>query len=362
MYNKALEVLNIFYEHGYVAYIVGGYPRDSILEIKTSDIDICTDARPKEIMEIFASQAVSDVSYGSVKVIYKNSKFDVTTFRKDIKYVDNRRPIKIKYINNLKKDLLRRDFTINTICIDKDGNIIDLLNARSDINKRLIRTVGNPRYRIKEDSLRILRAIRFASILDFDIDDKTGYYLAKYGCLLNNLYKERKKEELNKIFSSRGKEKGRKLILKYKLEKYLNIDNIANIVMCDDIIGIWTQLNVENIYNFSKLEKEQMKLIRELMSRPMDKYNIYKYGLYISMVVCEIKGYDKVKVNNIYNKLPILNKSDICISANDIAKILNRRPGAYLKEILKDIEKEILKDKLDNTKEDIERYIIEKYN
>ena len=210
MYNKALEVLNIFCEHGYVAYIVGGYPRDSILEIKTSDIDICTDARPKEIMEIFASQAVSDVSYGSVKVIYKNSKFDVTTFRKDIKYVDNRRPIKIKYINNLKKDLLRRDFTINTICIDKDGNIIDLLNARSDINKRLIRTVGNPRYRIKEDSLRILRAIRFASILDFDIDDKTGYYLTKYGCLLNNLSKERKKEELNKIFSSCGKEKGRK--------------------------------------------------------------------------------------------------------------------------------------------------------
>ena len=180
--------------------------------------------------------------------------------------------------------------------------------------------------------------------------------------MLNNLSKERKKEELNKIFSSCGKEKGRKLILKYKLEKYLNIDNIANIVMCDDIIGIWTQLNVENIYNFSKLEKEQMKLIRELMSRPMDKYNIYKYGLYISMVVCEIKGYDKVKVNNIYNKLPILNKNDICISANDIAKLLNRKPGAYLKEILKDIEKEILKDKLDNTKEDIEKYIIEKYN
>ena len=98
------------------------------------------------------------------------------------------------------------------------------------------------------------------------------------------------------------------------------------------------------------------------MSRPMDKYNIYKYGLYISMVVCEIKGYDKVKVNNIYNRLPILNKNDICISANDIAKILNRKPGSYLKEILKDIEKEILKDKLNNTKEDIVKYIIEKYN
>ena len=134
MYKRAIEVLNKFFENGYLAYIVGGYPRDYLLGIKTKDIDICTNASPKEIMEIFDTEGVSDVKYGSVKVIYKNYRFDVTTFRKDIKYEDNRKPIKIKYIDNLKKDLLRRDFTINTICIDKDENIVDILGARVDID------------------------------------------------------------------------------------------------------------------------------------------------------------------------------------------------------------------------------------
>jgi tRNA nucleotidyltransferase/poly(A) polymerase len=164
-------------------------------------------------MDIFDYEGVSDVKYGSVKVIYKNYKFDVTTFRKDIKYEDNRKPIKIKYINDLKKDLLRRDFTINTICIDKDENIIDMLGAKSDLDNKIIRTVGNPRYRLMEDSLRILRAIRFASILDFDIDKKTRNYIIKYGYLLRKLSSSRKKEELSKIFSSVNKERARELII-----------------------------------------------------------------------------------------------------------------------------------------------------
>ena len=101
MYNKAIRVLNIFKKYGYQAYIVGGYPRDKILGIKTNDIDICTDAKPREIMEIFDTDGVSDVGYGSVRVIYKGVIFDVTTFRRDIKYENNRKPIKIKYVTDL---------------------------------------------------------------------------------------------------------------------------------------------------------------------------------------------------------------------------------------------------------------------
>ena len=97
MYKRAIEVLNKLSMNGYLAYIVGGYPRDNLLGIKTKDIDICTNAKPMEIMELFDTEALTDVKYGSVKVIYKNYKFDVTTFRKDIKYEDNRKPIKIKY-------------------------------------------------------------------------------------------------------------------------------------------------------------------------------------------------------------------------------------------------------------------------
>ena len=108
MKEKALEVLKIFEDNGYMAYIVGGFVRDYIIGRKTLDIDICTNATPKEIIELFDYVKISDFSYGSVNIVYKNIKFDVTTFRKDIKYEDNRKPIKIKYISNLKEDLLYR--------------------------------------------------------------------------------------------------------------------------------------------------------------------------------------------------------------------------------------------------------------
>ncbi len=361
MYNKAIEVLNIFSKHGYLAYIVGGYPRDFLLGIKTKDIDICTNAKPKEIVDIFDTEYVSDIGYGSVKVIYKNVKFDVTTFRKDIKYENNRKPIKIKYITDLKKDLLRRDFTINTICIDKDGNFIDLLLAREDIDKKVIKTVGNPRYRIKEDSLRILRAIRFASILDFDIDDKTKYYIKKYGYLLNELSSSRKKEEINKIFSSKNKEKGRNLIISLGLDKYLGFKNLDKIIMCDDIIGIWSQVELEYEYPFSKLEKDSIKNVREMLEVEIDKYSVYKYGLYVSTVVGSIKGVSYRKINDIYKKLEIYSKKDINIKGMEIANALNSKPGNYLSMILDDLEKEILSGNIKNEYKELYDYVVKNY-
>ena len=108
MKEKALEVLKKLSEHNYESYLVGGYPRDLILGRKTNDIDICTSATPKEILEIFDDVIVSDMQYGSVVIVYKGCKFDTTTFRKEIKYESNRKPVKIKYIKDIKKDLLRR--------------------------------------------------------------------------------------------------------------------------------------------------------------------------------------------------------------------------------------------------------------
>lgn len=361
MYKKAIEVLNIFFENGYLAYIVGGYPRDYLLGIKTKDIDICTNANPKEIMEIFDTGGVSDIKYGSVKVIYKNYSFDVTTFRKDIKYENNRKPVKIKYINDIKKDLLRRDFTINTICIDKDGNFIDILSAKEDIDKKIIRTVGNPRYRLKEDSLRILRAVRFASILDFNIDDKTRYYIVKYGYLLKRLSSSRKKEELDKIFSCVNKEKARDLLISLKIDKYLGIRNLGKIVMCDDIIGIWSQLELEEEYPMSKSEKEIIKKIRSMLDVDIDNYNVYKYGLYVSTVVGSIKGISYREINKIYKNLPIYSKRDIKLTAMDITKILQREPGNYLSDILADIEKRIVTLKIENDYDSLVSYVKNNY-
>lgn len=362
MYNKALEILKIFFEHGYIAYIVGGYPRDSLLGIKTKDIDICTNAKPKEIMEIFKTEAIDNIKYGSLRVIYKNAYFDVTTFRKDIKYENNRKPVKIKYINDLKKDLLRRDFTINTICIDKDGNYIDLLKAKEDIDKRIIRTVGNPRYRIKEDSLRILRAIRFACILDFTIDSKTKNYIMKYGYLLKNLSNSRKREELDKIFASKNKDIGKKLILELKLDKYLGLDNLEEVVMCDDILGIWSQIKLSIDYPFTKVEKDMIKKIKMMLSGPVNKITIYKYGLYVSTVVGSIRGISYQKINAIYKSLAIYTKKDIVVNGMDICNKLNILPDSRIKDITCDIEEKIVLGEIPNEYDKIMGYVCKKYS
>lgn len=362
MKEKALEVLKILYDHGYESYVVGGYVRDIILKRKTNDIDICTSATPKEILEIFDDVIVSDMQYGSVVIAYKGYKFDTTTFRKEIKYEGNRKPVKIKYIKDIKKDLLRRDFTINTLCMDKDGNILDILNIRSDIDNKLLKTVGNPRYRIKEDSLRILRCIRFATILDFNIENKTKHFLTKYSYLLKNLSINRKKEELDKIFLSKNKERGRKLLLELNLTNALDLDKLATITMCTDLTGIWCQLEVDNIYPFTKVEKEQMTKLRELLKYDkIDNYLLYKYGLYLCTVYAEIKGISRKKLSTMYSNLPILTRKDINITGEEISIMLNKTPGKYIKDILDDIEINILNNNINNDKEEITKYIKDKY-
>lgn len=362
MEQKAIEILKIFNDNGYTAYVVGGYVRDKLLGRKSNDIDICTSATPKEILELFEDVSVSDMKYGSVVVKYKGYRFDITTYRKEIKYESNRKPIKIKYIKDIKKDLLRRDFTINTLCIDSRAQILDLLGAQKDLNNKVLTTVGNPRYRIKEDSLRILRCIRFATILDLNIDKKTYYYLGKYGYLLKNLSMERKKEELDKIFSSKNKEKGRKLLIDLSLTNVLEINKLNNIVLCPDLIGIWSQLEVEDIYPFTKLEKQEMKSLRELLKyEEIDNYLLYKYGLYLCTVYSDIKGTSKRKLNKMKSELPILTRSDIVVNGNDIINILNKPKGKYIKEIMDDIEKTILNNKLKNDYNEIKDYIIKHY-
>ncbi len=361
MYDKAIEILKTFKRHGYIAYIVGGYPRDYLLGIKTNDIDICTNATPKEIIALFNPTGVSNSDYGSIVINYKGSKFDVTTMRKDIKYENNRKPVKIKYISDLKTDLLRRDFTINTICIDSEGNFIDLMKAKTDIDKHIIKTVGNPRFKIKEDSLRILRAIRFAATLDFDIDNKTKQYLKKYGHLLKHLSGSRKRSELDKILTAKNKEKGRDLLIELSLDKQLGIDNLADIILCDDIIGIWSQINNLDNFTFSKLELTSINKIKKMLTEKVNAYTIYKYGLYASTVVGSIKNISYQEINHIYHNLPISSRKDIAISALDISKALGKEPGSYIKEIFDVLEEKIVTSVLPNEKKKLIDYIKTNY-
>lgn len=362
MKEKALEILKILNDNHHEAYIVGGFVRDTILGRKTSDIDICTSATPKEILALFDSVTISDIMYGNVIINYKGHSFDVTTFRKEIKYENNRRPVKIKYIKNIKKDLLRRDFTINTLCLDSNGEIIDYLNAMPDLENKVLKTVGNPKYKIKEDSLRILRCIRFATILDLEIESKTKHYLAKYGYLLKKLSMNRRREELDKIFLSPNRKKGFNLLNELKLTSVLDIEKLSTITPCADLLGIWCQLDVDDIYPFTKYEKKQIELLRKLLTYDkLTNYLLYDYGLYLCTVYADIKGLSKKIVNTRYAALPIKSRKDLVIKGDDIARILKRKEGKYISTIINDIELHVVGGSLPNTYDDLTKYILQKY-
>ena len=361
MLDIALKLLEEITSHGFQAYIVGGFVRDYILGIDSNDIDINTNATPKEIKDIFDS-CLPNEDYGSVTVIKKGVRFEITTFRKEMNYLDNRRPSQIEYIDDLYQDLLRRDFTINTLCMNKAGEIIDFLGGRSEIDNRVVKTVGNAKTRFEEDSLRILRAVRFATLLDFELDKETKEAIIETRELLRNLSYYRKKEELDKIFGSSNADRGIQLLLDLGLDKYLELDNLNKVTCTSSLIGVWSILNVVDKYPFNSNEKELITNINEaFLLNNLDPMALYKYGLYVNSVAGEIKGLDIKNITESYNNLVIQSRRDLDITSNDIMKGLNKGPGSYLKDIYSSIEREVLYRRVKNEKDAIMTYIMNNY-
>lgn len=363
MYNSAIKILEKINNAGYKAYVIGGYARDLYLKRDSVDVDICTDATPKELKEIFGDIMLPNIQYGSITVIYNKIRFEITTFRKDLKYENNRLPVKIKYIHSLVDDLKRRDFTINTLCMDVNGELLDFLNAKPDLDNKIIRMVGNPKKKLKEDSLRILRAIRFATILNFTLDNELKKYIKKYNYLLRKLSYYRKKEELDKIFTSPNIMYGISLLKDLNLMEPLELKNIDTLVPTSSLIAIWAQLDVDSIYNFSNYEKDTILKIKELLNKNiLDNKNLYYYGLYVSSLAGEIKGISKKDITEKYNNLSIKSSKDIVINGKEISEILKVKPGSYIKTIMKDLESNILDGKLNNDYNELREYIIENKN
>jgi len=193
---RILKQLN---DSGYEAYFVGGFVRDQLLGISSSDIDITTNATPDEIEKIFNRTIPTGKKYGTVTVMIDSFSFEVTTYRMDKAYVNHRHPEAVVYTKSLKNDLIRRDFTMNALVQDVNGEIIDLFDGKSDIFNGVIRAIDNPFRRFKEDALRILRAIRFAGKLHFSIESNTLQAMKQDVGLLAKIPSERVISELKRI-------------------------------------------------------------------------------------------------------------------------------------------------------------------
>ena len=196
-------ILQNLHFHGYEAYLVGGAVRNHLLGLPNDDYDVTTSADPEAIKKVFEGYSFYDVGkkHGTVTVLVDGDKIDITPFRKESDYHDHRHPEKVSFSADLLEDLERRDFTINAMCLDYEGKIIDPFQGLDDLKHHLIRTVNDPEQRFSEDALRILRALRFKAKLDFTIEEKTDDAIHRLKDLLTYISNERKRMELLQILS-----------------------------------------------------------------------------------------------------------------------------------------------------------------
>ena len=199
--SEVTEITTRLEQSGYKAFCVGGAVRDSVMGILPGDWDITTSAKPEETQKIFKDYKTVDtgLKHGTLTIIINHKPFEVTTFRIDGEYGDNRHPEKVEFTPDLKNDLARRDFTINALAYNPDTGIVDLYGGQDDIYNSIIRTVGNPDKRFNEDGLRIMRALRFSSVLGFEIEKETAKAIHKNKDLLKNISAERIAVELTKL-------------------------------------------------------------------------------------------------------------------------------------------------------------------
>jgi len=199
---KVEKLINKFKENKAEIYIVGGAVRDLMLKRKVKDWDFTTNLVPEEIQKIFPKNSFYNNKFGTISVVYGDDIFEVTTFRTEQGYSDSRHPDEVKWGKTLEEDLQRRDFTVNAMALENGEKLIDLYNGQNDLEKKIIKTVGNPDERFSEDALRMMRAIRIASQIGFLIEEKTFESIQKNAKLIQKIAGERVRDELFKILLS----------------------------------------------------------------------------------------------------------------------------------------------------------------
>lgn len=237
-------ILKKLNENGFEGYIVGGCVRDAIMGIPPHDWDMTTSATPQEVKSIFNHTVDTGIKHGTVTVVLNGENYEITTYRIEGDYKDCRHPSHVSFTRDLHEDLLRRDFTMNAIAYCQSEGYVDIFGGIEDIERKVIRGVGDASERFREDALRMLRAIRFSVQLDFDIEEKTKEALKENAVLIEKISAERIREELTKTIT--GNALNRLPVLwKTGLLKHISID------LCESV-----EKNSENIiYQLKKIEK-----------------------------------------------------------------------------------------------------------
>jgi tRNA nucleotidyltransferase (CCA-adding enzyme) len=377
-------------ENGFEAVFVGGAVRDFLRQKVANDIDIATSALPEEVKLIFKRTVDVGLAHGTVLVIEDGVPIEVTTFRSDGEYEDHRRPTDVKFVHSLEEDLRRRDFTINALAMTESFEIIDLFNGRRDLENRLIRTVGNPIDRFKEDALRMLRAIRFSAQLDFSIDHQSLKAIQSCADDLSYVSVERVTAELEKMWVSSNLHKGMTYLVSSQLadqlpgdfpfhhDKWSDIGNPQNTLVCWAFLCLLQDKpSVSELTRTFRLSNDSKGRIKQLVKattiRSERMFTIDDFYLFDEEILVHAEslvhvwqiGIPPMPIETIINNkrsLPIQSKSDLVVTGKDLMDWFNKRGGPWLKEALSAIEMAVLHQKVVNDATKIKEWIMNESN
>lgn len=389
-FQDALPVIRRLKEHGFEAYFVGGSVRDQLLKKEIKDVDIASSAAPEQVKALFEKTIDIGSLHGTMIVIVGGIHYEITTFRTESAYEDNRRPSGVTFVSSLKEDLKRRDFTVNAMAMDDEGRIIDYFQGKEHAEAKLITTVGSPHERFSEDALRMMRAVRFVSQLGFSLSGDTYEAICEKTHLLEKISVERKTAEFEKIMAGDGSGRALKLVAETGIIDYLpGLDGKKQHLLkaCAlEINGLssteerWTALldvleinSIEAFLKSWKLSNRQIEMIAKnslyLQKRKKSEWtrlSVYEAGLHCTLeveaVYCLIKGKAlscerTAELKALYQSLPIHSKNELAIGGADLMKISSQKPGPWMGELLKKIELAVVNDEVENSKEAIKEML-----
>ncbi|WP_042223610.1 CCA tRNA nucleotidyltransferase [Oceanobacillus manasiensis] len=387
-FKEAIAVLNHIEEHGHEAYFVGGCVRDYLLGREIRDVDIATSATPQFIQKIFDKVIPVGIEHGTVIVRHQQTSYEVTTFRIDGTYSDSRHPDHVAFISKIDKDLKRRDFTINAMAMDKKGKVIDLYQGREDISDKVIRTVGNGYDRFKEDPLRMVRALRFASQLGFTLDSETQKQIKTLRREVNTIAVERIAMEMEKFFAGNYIADAIKELQLTGLHKNLPVlkqkpamidalqreqkplftlaEMFAFFHLLDPTVSIMTWIREWKASNQTKRDTIKLvEAVREFQESGIQNWIVYKLpgelyeGFIRVLVALSCQAVPSLQeMYNMEDDLPIMSRQQLCFNGNDLIELFPQiAKGPWMQKILIEVEYLVVIKELTNDKEKIKEWL-----
>lgn len=371
---RAKHIIALLKEAGFEAYMVGGAVRDYLRGAVPHDVDVATSASPEQVKSLFERTIDTGIEHGTVIILLDGEGTEVTTFRTESGYSDNRRPDKVEFVNSLHEDLKRRDFTINAMAMTEEMDIIDPFGGRGDLKAGIIRAVGVPKERFSEDALRMLRAVRFSGQLKFHIDPATKQAIIEHGERIQSVAMERIKAELDKVMVSAAPDISMSYLTETGLNRFLPSGGLFELDWSgykagNDAVEGWFYLLHQNgetfdairEYRFSNQDKKDIQ--RALEASQLLFWDDWAYYSFTErqLIIAQVASHKTEAVKERQQALPIHSKSELAANGSDLMEWAGKKAGPWLKEWTLHIEKAVVERRLANDKERIKDWFIDEY-